>query len=72
MKHTLKLYALQRDAGIKIFEECSDGSKWIEFKHIDGAYSLCITEKGNPIHLSAMTPLVEVEGGYKISVDEEK
>ena len=63
----LKLMDLERDKGIKIFDESiSDGSKYITFNHLDGMYSYCTTEKGGVIHLSVGTPLVECEGGYKI------
>lgn len=50
----------------KIFCDASDGSKYIIFRHLDGIYSYCDTEKGGYINLSASTPLEEVDGGYKI------
>lgn len=62
-----RLYDLPRDSDVKIFAECSDGSKFLIFHHIDGMYSYCKTEKGGVIHIRATTPLVEVEGGYKIA-----
>lgn len=64
----MKLYNLERDKGIKIFNDTiSDGSDYIIFGHCDGMYSYCTTEKGGVIHLSASTPLEKVEGGYKIA-----
>jgi hypothetical protein len=50
----------------KIFCECSDGSKYIIFNHLDGMYSHCTTEKGGTVHLAGGCPLKETEGGYKI------
>lgn len=70
MSKEIKLYDLERDQGIKIFvdpKDISDGSSFIVFHHIDGMYSYCKTENGGLIHLSASTPLVEVEGGYRIA-----
>lgn len=63
----MKLYDLPRDKGIKIFCNCSDGSEYVVFHHVDGLYSYCTTEKGGVIHLAANTPLTKTEGGYEIS-----
>lgn len=60
----MKLYDLKNKS--KIYEECSDGSKYVIFNKIDGAYSHCTTEKKGTVHLSAVTPLVEYKNGYKI------
>ena len=54
------------DKKTKIFCEVSDGSTYVEFMKVDGMYSVCYTEKGNLVHLSAVTPLKEVDGGYTI------
>lgn len=64
----MKLYELERNdkEGTKIYEECSDGSKYLLFHHIDGMYSYCKTEKGVLINLSASTPIYPFEDGYKI------
>lgn len=59
-----RLFNMQK--GIKIYEECSDGSKYFIFDHADGMYSYCITEKLNPVHLAMATPLVKYKDGYKI------
>lgn len=51
----MKLYELPKDS--IIHTECTDGSTWLKFKRIDGHYSVCITEKGNTVHLGANTEL---------------
>jgi hypothetical protein len=61
----MKLYEISR--GSKIYNKCSDGSKWFIFDHIDGMYSYCVTEKGGVVHLSAVAPLKKFKDGYKIS-----
>lgn len=61
----LKLHEIAEKS--KIYEESSDGSEFIIFHHIDGMYSYCVTEKGAPVHLSAVTPLVVHEDGFKIA-----
>jgi hypothetical protein len=32
--------------GARILCECSDGSEYVTFNHIDGMYALCTTEMG--------------------------
>ena len=61
----MKLYDIKK--GSKIYEEASDGSKYLIFDHLDGAYSYIETEKGGIVHLHGTTPLVEFEDGYKIA-----
>lgn len=61
----LRLWDLEK--GSKIFCECSDGSAYVTFDHVDGMYSYCRTEKGGILHLRAGTPLKKVEGGYEIN-----
>lgn len=41
----------------KITCQCSDGSSYVIFDHIDGMYSFCKTERGNIVHLHCMTEL---------------
>lgn len=65
----MKLYDLKQ--GSKIFCECSDGSAFVIFHHIDGVYSYCETEKGGVAHLAAWTELEPVEGGYEIKGESE-
>lgn len=60
----MKLYDIPKQS--KIYEECSDESKYLIFNHLDGMYSYCETEKGNVIHLSAVTPLEVFKDGYKL------
>lgn len=62
----LKFYDLVEKKAIKIYEECSDESKYLKFDHIDGMYGHCVTEKGGVIHLLAVTPLEKYKDGYKI------
>jgi len=65
------LHELPRDAGVKIYCDCSDDSKYIVFHHVDGMYSYCITEKGAVVHISAMTPLKPKDDGYEIDIPSE-
>lgn len=53
----------------KIYGECSDGSEYIIFDHIDGMYSYCETEKGAILHLSASAPLKPFKDGYTLAPD---
>lgn len=70
--HKIKLYNLPQrtDKGIKIHGLKDDKKKDIVvlFHHLDGAYSYCtIEDTDKTVHLSASTPLVELENGeYKI------
>lgn len=64
-KKKLKLYDVPKES--KILCEVSDGSKFVIFHHLDGAFSYCTSEKGVVIHLSGSTPLIEVSNGvYRI------
>lgn len=65
----MKLYDIPQQS--KIFCECSDGSKYIIFDHLDGMYSYCVTEKGGVVHLGGGQPLKEIEGGYELSSKED-
>lgn len=58
-----KLYQIPEQSKIKC--DCSDGSKYIIFHHIDGMYSFCKTAKGNPVHLKAWADLQKI-GNYYI------
>ena len=60
----MKLYQIPKE--FIIYAKCSDDSSYLIFKHLDGAYSYCLSEKGNVIHLSNNTPLIKFENGYKI------
>jgi hypothetical protein len=51
----------------KVICQCSDGSGHLIFKHIDGMYSYCLTEKGGGAHLYCMQELSELpNGSYKL------
>lgn len=51
----------------KIICQCSDGSQYLIFDHIDGMYSFCRTENGGIAHLYCMIELSELpDGSYKI------
>lgn len=41
----------------------ADGSAWVMFKRLDGMYSHCVTEKGNPAHLYCMDKLAKNDDG---------
>lgn len=65
----MKLYELNPDVyhPIRVITDCSDGSTYIDVKHLDGMYSFCMSEKGNTCHLSGKTPLRQLyDGTYKI------
>ena len=63
----MKLYDLKKtEEGTKIYTECSDDSKYINFFHIDGMYSYCESEKGAVVHLGCGTEIEEYKDGYKI------
>jgi len=62
----LKLYQIPRNS--IIYEDCDDGSSWIKFKRIDGNYSVCITEKGNIVHLGTNTELEPIDKNEYIIV----
>ena len=60
----MKLYDIPKDS--KIYAECSDGSTYFIFNHIDGMYSHCTTEKGGTAHLGASQRLIKYKDGYKL------
>lgn len=62
----MKLYQIPRDS--IIYVNCNDDSSWINFKRIDGIYSVCITEKGNTVHLGANTELEPINQNEYIIV----
>lgn len=61
----MKLYEIPEQS--KIYEEASDGSKYVIFHHLDGAYSYCETQEGDPGHLSANAELEKYKDGYKLT-----
>lgn len=65
----IRLYDLPQRAKKrpKIYCDASDGSKYIEFDHLDGMYSYCVTEKGGVVHLAGTAPLKKFKDGYKIA-----
>lgn len=75
--HKIKLYNLPQrtEKGIKIHGLKDNKGKDIVvvFHHLDGMYSYCtIQDTDKVVHLSASTPLVELEGGeYKIDEETE-
>jgi hypothetical protein len=46
----MKLYDVPRDSRIQL----SDGTQ-LNFKRIDGMYSLCLTDDNEPVHVAAWT-----------------
>lgn len=61
----VKIY-LPRDWVLKTDDEKALLIEYVTFWHIDGAYSYCTTPNGDVVHLSASTPIVKHEDGYKI------
>jgi hypothetical protein len=57
----MKLYDVPRNTRIKVQD------LELDFKHIDGMYSLCHDKDGNPVHLAAWTEveIVKHEGEKK-------
>lgn len=51
----MKLYEIPRES--ILYADFDDGSTYIIFKRLDGMYSVCITEKGTLLHLSASIEL---------------
>lgn len=47
----MKLYEAPRNVKVRTI----DGGNEYMFKHIDGMYSLCYTDKGEVVHLAAWT-----------------
>ena len=65
----MKLYEIPKLS--KIVVPLSDGSLFLIFHKIDGAYSYCVTENGSVIHLSANTELEKIEEKtYKLTREE--
>lgn len=65
----MKLYEIPHDSKIKLCIEHGSSGAWEEicdFKHIDGMYSLIITEGGNTVHLGASTEVKLVNGVYEL------
>lgn len=50
----MKLYEVRRNTWVLL-----NGQRFY-FEHIDGAYSVCQDEQGNPVHLAAWTE-VEID-----------
>lgn len=70
----IELHQIPRGSRIKVAlnsgREC-----FIQFLHLDGLYSYCVLEDGDPdnvVHLSRFTPLKKVEDYYVIVSDQEK
>jgi hypothetical protein len=51
----MKLYDVPRDSRIRL----SDGTQ-LNFKRLDGMYSLCLTDDNEPVHIAAWTEVVVV------------
>lgn len=45
----MRLYDVPNNSKIKI------GNQTLDFKHVDGMYSLCYTEDGKPVHPACFT-----------------
>lgn len=62
---SIKLWDIPSNSKINI--EVSDGSKYVIFRHLDGMYSYCDTEKGGYINLRGDLELEKDGKDYKIS-----
>ena len=56
----MKLYDVPRDSRIQL----SNGME-LNFKRIDGMYSLCLTDDNEPVHVAAWTEVAVIDGGTK-------
>jgi hypothetical protein len=56
----MKLYDVPRDSRI----ELSDGTQ-LNFKRLDGMYSLCLTDNNEPVHVAAWTEVAVVKKGQQ-------
>jgi hypothetical protein len=54
----MKLYNVPRDSRI----ELSDGTQ-LNFKRLDGMYSLCLTDNNEPVHVAAWTEVAVMKRG---------
>jgi hypothetical protein len=54
----MKLYEVPRDSRIQL----SDGTE-LNFKRIDGMYSLCLTDYNEPVHVAAWTEVAVMKKG---------
>ena len=52
----MKLYDVPRDSRIRL----DDGLE-LNFKRIDGMYSLCFTDQNEPVHVAAWTEVAVVK-----------
>ena len=52
----MKLYDVPRDSRIRL-----DDGMGLNFKRIDGMYSLCLTDNDEPVHIAAWTEVVVVK-----------
>ena len=52
----MKLYDVPRNSRIRL----DDGTQ-LNFKHIDGMYSLCLTDNNEPVHIAAWTEVAVVK-----------
>jgi len=56
----MKLYDVPRNSTIVL-----QGGEEVEFKHIDGMYSYCLTQEGNVVHLKAWTEVTVKEPAHE-------
>jgi hypothetical protein len=56
----MKLYDVPRNSTIVL-----EGGEELEFKHIDGMYSYCVTKEGNVVHLAAWSDVQVKEPAHE-------
>lgn len=69
----MKLYDIPRNSKIKLTivgEGEEPREQMCDFKHIDGMYSLIVTEGGAAVHLGATTEVKLVDDHYEIAKEE--
>jgi len=62
----MKLYKVPNKTWVRVIDD-GDHIDEVFFDHIDGAYSLCYTERGMPCHYSATTEVEIISDSRNIN-----
>lgn len=74
-KKKYRLYDLPDNSPLRVPLGRPGKPEWIDdaiFRHIDGAFSLCVASDGGSFHLSAATPMKLVDGRWEIDWEADK